>query len=632
VIGATDIFLSYKSEDRARLAPLVAALEAEGFSVWWDTHIGGGSRWRQEIQEHLDGAKCVIVAWTKRSIGPDGDFVRDEASRARKRGAYLPICLDASEPPLGFGETQAVSLKGWKGDRADPRFRALADAVRRRIGGEEVAHAAAPHQRPGVSRRAIMAGGAGVAALAGVGGWLLLKPDAANAKRIAVLPFADLSPSRDQAFFSEGVAEELRAALARIGLEVIGRNSCDAVKDLDIKTAAGKLDAGHILTGSVRRSPETMRINAQLVRGSDGVERWGQSYDRAPGDAIRIQTDIAANVAQALSITLGQAGHAALTLGGTTDSVAQDLFLQSRKLRRDADGEEVYKQGIVLLDAAIARDPRYALAYAAKAGSLMILGVTYVSDPAMSARQLAEAETLARKAITIAPGLADAHVVLALVAGSQLDFEGALRHTRSALEMAPDDMTVINSAAGDLMWLDPKAALPLAERGIALDPLSGRAYQRKCEVLAVLKRYPQAIEAGRKALELSPKFFLLRSTIGDSLLLSGQSAKARAEWAAMPADDPFRLTREAILAGRAGDRGTVEQRVARMQELFGSTVSYQFAQIHAQSGDRERVFSELDNAIEVKDAGLIYLKYDPYMDPIRDDPRYAALIRKLKFP
>ena len=107
------------------------------------------------------------------------------------------------------------------------------------------------------------------------------------------------------------MAEELRSALSRIGLQVIGRNSCDAVKDLDIKTAAAKLDVANILTGSVRRSPETIRVNAQLVSGSDGVERWAQSYDRAPGDAIKIQSDIAANVAQALSIALGQAGRAA---------------------------------------------------------------------------------------------------------------------------------------------------------------------------------------------------------------------------------------------------------------------------------------------------------------------------------
>ena len=118
--SATDIFLSYKAEDRARLKPLVDALEQAGFSVWWDQHIGGGANWRQEIEQHLDAARCVIVTWSKGSVGREGDFVRDEASRAKRLGTYLPICIDDVAPPLGFGEVQAFSLKGWKGDPRDP--------------------------------------------------------------------------------------------------------------------------------------------------------------------------------------------------------------------------------------------------------------------------------------------------------------------------------------------------------------------------------------------------------------------------------------------------------------------------------------------------------------------------------
>src|SRR5215212_9835020 len=178
-----DVFVSYKAEDRARLKPLVAALEAEGFSVWWDAHIGGGANWREDIQKHLDEAKCVIVAWTKRSVGPEGNFVRDEATRAQRRGVYLPVRLDAVEPPLGFGEVQALSLKGWKGDRADPRFQQVADAVRSRVAGEHVPYRPTQHVEGHVSRRAMIAGGAGAVVLAGAGGWFLLKPAPANAKR-----------------------------------------------------------------------------------------------------------------------------------------------------------------------------------------------------------------------------------------------------------------------------------------------------------------------------------------------------------------------------------------------------------------------------------------------------------------
>ena len=323
---ATDVFVSYKAEDRARLKPLVSALEAEGFDVWWDAHIGTGADWREEIQQHLDAARCVIVAWTHRSVGPEGHFVRDEATRAKRRGSYVPIRLDDVEPPLGFGEVQAPLFTGWKGKRSDPRFIALINAVRAHLDGETPVVRRTAIDQPKVSRRTVMAGGAGALAVAGVGGWVLLKPGAAAASnRIAVMSFSNMSGDPAQAYFSDGIAEELRGALSRIGMQVIGKASCDAVKDLAIPAAAAKLGVANILTGSVRRSPETIRVGAQLVNGKDGVEKWAQNYDRAPGDTIQIQTDIAAQVADALSIALGAVKKAALTLGGTVNAKAQDL-------------------------------------------------------------------------------------------------------------------------------------------------------------------------------------------------------------------------------------------------------------------------------------------------------------------
>src|SRR6476469_3684875 len=135
-LWVSDVFVSYKAEDRARIAALVEALEADGLTVWWDTQIGAGSEWRGEMEEQLDQAKCVIVVWSKRSVGPDGRCVRDEANRAQRRGTYLPIRIDDVEPPLGFGELHAISIQGWKGSRADGRYRKVIQAVRAVIAGE----------------------------------------------------------------------------------------------------------------------------------------------------------------------------------------------------------------------------------------------------------------------------------------------------------------------------------------------------------------------------------------------------------------------------------------------------------------------------------------------------------------
>lgn len=633
--SATDVFVSYKAEDRARLKPLVAALEAEGFSVWWDTHIGGGAHWREDIQAHLDAAKCVIVAWTKRSVGPAGDFVRDEASRARKRGAYLPVRLDAVEPPLGFGEVQAISLKSWKGDRSDPRFHALTEAVRRRIAGEDIAHVSVHHDRQGISRRAVVAGSAGIGAVvvAGAGGWLLLKPAPANAKRIAVMAFDNLSGDPAQVYFAEGIAEELRSSLTRVGMEVIGRASCDAVKNLDIKAAAAKLGVANILTGSFRRSPATIRIEAQLVGGSDGVEHWAQSYDRAPGDEIKIQTDIAENVASALSVALGQAGRTALTLGGTSDSMAQDLILQSRNLGRASYSADTYRKRLVLAEAAIARDPRYADAYAEKAKDLADLAMSFAPSPAEAADQLAEADAAARRAVALAPRLGSAHIALANIAQGRIDFPGVLRETQKALALSPNDPSVLSLGSEYLAQLvSAEQGLRLADRGIALDPLNPHFYAVKSEVLGYLRRYADAVEAGRKAVALAPERRNTHVFVGDALLLLGQPAQAKAEYDALGGGDPFRLERLALLAARIGDRVGAERIITRLKQQIGDTATYQYGEIYAQLGDGDRAFAEWENAIRAKDGGLMYLKVDPFLDPIRNDPRYAALLRRLNFP
>ena len=371
------MFVSYKAEDRARLKPLVAALQSEGFDVWWDAHIGGGTDWREEIQQHLDAARCVIVAWSERSVGPEGHFVRDEATRAKRRGSYVPIRLDDVEPPLGFGEVQAIDFVGWKGKRSDPRFVALVAAVNAHLTARRRRCGARLSPSPWYLRRTAMASGVGVLTVAGVGGWVMLKPGPATAStRIAVMSFSNMSGDPGQTYFSDGIAEELRGALSRVGMQVIGKASCDAVKDLEIPVAAAKLGVANILTGSVRRSPDTIRVAAQLMDGKDGVEKWAQNYDRAPGDTIKIQTDIATQVAGALSIALGTAKRVALTLGGTADTKAQDLILQCRKLSRELTSADSFHQRIALADAAIRLDPNYADAYVAKASCAHHLGHT----------------------------------------------------------------------------------------------------------------------------------------------------------------------------------------------------------------------------------------------------------------
>jgi serine/threonine-protein kinase len=634
---AADVFISYKAEDRARVTPLVEALEAEGFTVWWDAHIGGGINWQEEIEQHLNSAKCVVVAWSKRSVGHSGHFVRDEARRAQRRDAYLPVCLDRVEPPLGFGEIQALSLKGWKGDRSDPRFQAAIDAVRKRIAGEGISHAYPSMDEPRISRRAVVIGGASVAAVAAAGGWIFLKPAPANSKRIAVMPFADLSPAHDQAYFSEGIAEELRGAFSRIGLEVIGRASSDAVKDLDIRAAASRLGVANILTGSVRRSPQMVRISAQLVRGSNGVERWAQTYDRAPGDEIKIQSDIATTVAQVLSITMGPSGAAVFTLGGTTDSTAQDLFLRARVIYLMSNDPDANEQSIALLDAAIARDPNYARAYALKSRNFQSLATSYTKsrarDPADMADNLSQAEAAAKRAIALEPKLGLGYVELGATEAIGFNFRSALPNVRKALALSPNELSVVSMASVFMEFFGaPHKALELDDRAIQLDPLQSINYTRRAETLFTLRDYRRSISASRKALELAPQRYDAHREIANCLALMNRPAEAKIEYMRLPSDDPLRLAGEAILSARTRDLAGADRIVAQMHKLFGDQMNYRYAQIHAQASDLNQAFIELDNSVRAKDPILQSLRSDPFLDPIRGDRRYIALLKRLNFP
>jgi serine/threonine-protein kinase len=259
----------------------------------------------------------------------------------------------------------------------------------------------------------LMGGGLAVIAASAVGGWSFLRPaPAAASDSIAVLPFDNLSGDPAQAYFSDGMAEELRSALTRIpDLRVVARTSSEAVRNEDVRTAAHRLGVSNILTGSVRRSATTMRISAQLVDGSTGLERWSEDFDQPIGDTLAIQSGIAQRVADALRIQLGAAAKAALTLGGTRNAEAQDHFLKATQGRLN-DTAEGLQRSITELNTAIALDPNYVQAYASKSALLSIYGADWARSPSELALDLNEAVASAQRAIALAPNLAQGHSAL----------------------------------------------------------------------------------------------------------------------------------------------------------------------------------------------------------------------------
>lgn len=622
----SDVFISYKAEDRPRIQPLVQALAADGYSVWWDQHIGAGDSWRETIEQQLDAAKCVIVAWSKHSIGPEGHFVRDEASRAQRRGVCVPILIDSVEPPLGFGERQATALRGWRGDRSDSRYQAVLAAVARVAG--EASKPPSVVSNSVLDRRTAIAGmSAAAVAVAGVGGWLLLKNGSeSTSDSIAVLPFAYLSGDPAQAYFAAGIAGEIRNILTRIaGLKVAGSTSSEAVREDDAQTAARKLGVSNILTGNVRQTPSTIRITAELIDGRTGLAKWSRNYDRAPGDVIKIQSDIAENVTRALAVALG--ARARKAMAAETDNVAaQTLAFQARDLSWEFT-VPAFQRCLQLINQAIALDPNYGRAYALKAFFINNLATLSATSPSALARGRAQALKFAQVAVSKAPNLPIARSGLGFAYANILQLPESLREHEMAISLPGGEPDVLRNY-GYAMSNSGKhdVALRYVDEALALDPLNAGSHHAHVSVLFTARRYEEAVHDTLKLKRESPELFDFPTLYGHALLMLGRTREA-----ALAFGESHALANQALLAARTRNRDLALAKLAELRGASGDMANFQYGLIHAQLGDTEAAFAALDRAWSVRDNGLLGIKVNAYLDPLRSDPRYSALVKKVGF-
>jgi TolB-like protein len=621
-----DLFLSYKSQDRARVRPLVQALQADGLTVWWDAEIEGGSGWRQSIQTELDAAKCVLVAWTKRSAGPEGEFVHDEATRAKRRGAYLPVRLDAVDLPLGFGETQALPLIGWKGDTKDPRYQAVLAAARAVVAGSALPKLRDAAPAPALNRRALIGGGAALGAVALGGGWYLWRQGAGAATQsIAVMPFANLSGDPEQAYFSDGIAEELRSALSRIaGLKVAARTSSEKLRDADVKDAADQLGVADVLTGSVRKAGGTVRVSAQLLDGETGLEKWSQAFDRPEGNALELQTGISENVANALSLKLGKA---AAMLGGTKDAVAYDAYLRGLAMR--PTDEAGFRAKLAAFEAAIAADPGFAAAHANKALQLTNLARDQSGEEVR--RTLALAEAAAWRAIALAPELPIGHHALGVLQEARLDLRGADASYAKVLALpgvGAQELAGIGQT--QIAFGRTAAGLALVERAVALDPLNRAMLGQQIYALTLAGHYKEALAAIKAFDDVYPDDKADPYDKGLARLWTGDARGALAAFG--EAEDWVKTWGQALAYTRLGDRAGSDRTLAALKAMDGGTLAYQLAGVHALRGEPDLALAQLERAVAARDPGLVDLRIDPVFESLRKDPRFAAIEKRLGFP
>lgn len=626
-----DVFISYKAEDRPRVEPLVDALEAEGLSVWWDARVGGGEAWRETIAEQLESARCVVVIWSKRSTGPEGRFVRDEASRAERRGVYLPVTIDKVDPPLGFGETQVLTLRGWKGEPADERYRAVSECVHSVLGRKGVVAIQRRSRRlRGIDRRTAIAAGTAVMVAVGGGGWLLLGSPRAKGNTIAVLPFANLSGDPGQNYFSDGMAEEVRSALAAVGgLEVVARTSSEMLRSADAVTAARRLSVANIVTGSVRRSPSTVRVSAQLVDGQQGLERWSQSFDRPVGDVLQIQSDIAANVARALSVQLGSHAKLRQLLGGTTNAEAQDLVLQATATNAD-DSSEAFLHRITLFEKAIELDPNYAEAWARRGFNQSLWANSWARNASEKARVDSQAMQSTRRAIEMAPQMSVGHSSLGLIYRNRLAMRSSLAELQRGIDLpGAESLALFNYALVLAQFERHSDAEQTIERSLTMDPLNPLIRMGQAWIFYLGHSYEVAVAAARQTISMAPENMRVRGLLSLSLIMLGRTAEAKQELQKMPATDYRRMVAEVTIAARSGRKADALNAIHVIEQRYGDAANYQYAESYAQLGMVEDAFKALEMAWQKRDSGLGAVRVDPLMDPLRRDLRFAHIVARL---
>ncbi|WP_310475925.1 TIR domain-containing protein [Sandarakinorhabdus sp.] len=622
-----DIFLSYSRNDLATAGQMAAVLQAAGHDVWWDQALKAGAVYDRVTETALREARLVVVLWSAASV--DSDWVRSEATIALQRGALVPVMIEACQRPVMFELRQSADLVGWKGNAKDPRLAAFLADVTRQLGTP--APAASIAMAPaGPSRRLLMGGAAGFAALVvgGFGAWKYMggKPDDGTAS-VVVLPFVNLSGDASQAYFADGLAEELRNALSQIvGLKVIGRASSERFRDsADLADLAAQLGVANVLTGSVRRSANTVRISAQLSDSKTGVEIWSQSYDRPSGDVLDIQSSIATSVVGALSPRLGKAAGK-VQAGGTDNVEAQALYFEAdATIVNDAASAA---GGIAKLDAAIALDPDYALAHSRKANFLAALSGRETDWPA-SRELYAQAVASSRRAVEIAPKSGRALANYSTFELALLNVRAAVAGAERAALLEPGNPDAIAGAARSIFAVNPARAAVLAGRAIALDPFSARAFHAHAEALFNLGHYNDAVVAAGKALDLSSGV-RGRAQLFESLVMLGRLAEAR------PLIAKQTLWRGpagiALLESRAGNRAAGDAALAALGGYAAQRTGYSRARVHAQRGDQEIALAALAEALAAEDSLLTLIAFDPFVDPLRKDPRFRAIQDKIVPP
>ncbi len=453
-------------------------------------------------------------------------------------------------------------------------------------------------------------------------------------KSIAVLPFDNLSRDPDNAYFAEGVQDEILTRLAKVAdLKVISRTSTQHFKSApeNLPQIAKQLGVTNILEGSVQKAADQVRVNVQLINAITDAHVWADTYDRKLTDIFAVESEIAKNIAETLQARLSGSEKTSIAKTPTVNPEAYELYLKGRFFWNKRTGTDLRK-AIDYFNQAIAKDPNYALAYVGLADSYLLLSSYAAVSPAES---LPPARSALKKALELDDSLAEAHASFGLLTTLELDLHRALDELKRAVELKPNYATAHHwLALAHLTLAQFDSAISEAKRAIELDPLSLVINADTSWIYFSARRYDEAEAQVRKTLEIGPQFFLAHYYLGEVLQFKAHLSEAIAEFqkAFELNNDPYSLAMLGQAYGRNGQRDEAQKILARLNEEAKShyVAPYALALVQIGLGDKDRAIEELDHAYREQETNYLFgIKADPMLDDLRGDPRFEALVRRV---
>ena len=578
-----DVFISYARSDKARVAPLVAAIEAKGWSVWWDPEIAPGQEFDRQIAAELDNAAAVLVVWTPKSV--ESRWVRGEAREGAERGILVPVRFEKASLPIDVRAFHTTDLDDSETGAQCPQvqefLRALGAVIARRHAGE--LQTANPDSAP-------------------------LKSTSEPARiAICVLPFANMSGDPEQEYFSDGITEDIITDLSKVSaLAVISRNSAFVYKGrhVELPKIARELKVSHVLEGSVRKAGGRVRITAQLVDGTNNDHVWAERYDRDLNDIFALQDEISQAIVKALKVKLLPAEKQAIEQRGTENVEAYNLYLMAWQHyianARNEEDTRVMETIMRLCQRATEFDPGYAQAWALMAIGQMILhfALGRAGDDGLKSIE---------RALALNPGSGEAHAIKARILSRLGRQDEASAEFDIALRLDPESFEV-NRSAG--FW-----------------------HFRQRRLKDAIRHYEKAMTHMESDLHTCAMLLTCYTAVGDakSARRTAEIAVSRAEnvlahdqnnWSVMS----YGSSALAVLGDAERARAWMNR--ALLIEPNRMEMRYNFAcTLAGNLHEKDAALEMLGPVIATMSAGFLsHAKVDPDLDSLRDDPRFKAMV------